>query len=101
MQKYFVTTLLTAAELSETRRDLVYNPCVTKDMTLEIYDQMMIYAEHIQEYISITQKHIEDLKAAKTHHHLDFDRIATSGAASSSSTQHDQHATHSGDRPSA
>ena len=97
---YFVATLLTAGELSETRRDLVYNPCVTKETTLEIYDQMMRYAEHVQEYISLTQKHIEALQAERTHHHADFDRTSTVGAASSSGKQHDQRATHRGDQPS-
>ena len=96
-QQYFVKTLCTAAGLSETRRDLVCNPCVAKDKALDIYDQMMVFAEQVLGYISITQQSIEYLKAAQTNHHADFDRIATSGAASSPSTQHDQHATRSGD----
>ena len=100
VQKYVVSTLLTAGQLSETRRNLAHNPCVTKETTQDIYDHMMIYAEHIQEHISLTQKRIEALPAERTHRHADFDRTSTSGAASSSSNQHDQHATHRGDQPS-
>ena len=73
---------------------------MSKETTLEIYDQMMIYAEHIKEYISLTQKHIEVPQAERLHRHADFDRTSTSGAASSSSNQHDQRATHRGDQPS-
>ena len=59
VHKYCGKTLCTAAELSETRRDLVYNPRVTKDTTLEIYEQMSVFAEQVQGCTSIARQIIE------------------------------------------
>ena len=93
-QNYLVKTLVNARELAVARRDLADNPYVTTETTVENYSQMMAFAEEVQGYIRATQINIQHLSEARSNHHDDFDRITTSGAASSSQTQHDQSATH-------
>ena len=53
-QKYLVQTFVTAGETVKARRDLATNPCVTLDSTMEIYSQMMTFAEQAQGYIRTT-----------------------------------------------
>ena len=64
------------------------------DTTMEIYSQMMAFAEQVQGYIRTTQLNMQYLNEARGHRHQGFDRITTSGAASSSQTQRDQSAEH-------
>ena len=83
------STVQTACELSKLRKDLATNPCVSRETTYQIYDDIMMCAEGIHTYIRATQAQIQALQNQRTNHHQGFDDMHT-GAASTDSTQHDQ-----------
>ena len=75
-------------EAMRCRSALALNPCVGWETNMVLYDQMTVFAEHVQRYLTSTQDNIRDLLETRGHHHTDLERQSPTGAASNNS-QHD------------
>ena len=50
---------------------------------------MMVFADLVQRYLTSTQHNVQYFLETRGQHHLDLERLPPTGAASSSTAQHD------------